>query len=59
MRDYGEYSFLGYKTVQFGDNPTFRKNISPPTSMSKSKPINEIAIAESDTFYLFLACVIF
>jgi hypothetical protein len=28
---------LGYKAMQFKDIPTFRRNISPPSSVSKSK----------------------
>jgi hypothetical protein len=33
--DYG----LGYNAVQFGESPTFRRNISRPSSVSKSKKV--------------------
>jgi hypothetical protein len=29
---------LGYNDMQFRNNPTFRRNIQPPISESKSKP---------------------
>lgn len=36
--DYEEDDLLGYCTVQFGESPTFRGNMSLPSSRSKSKP---------------------
>jgi hypothetical protein len=36
-----EYNILGCNVVYFGKRPTFRRNMSPPSSGSKSKPIKE------------------
>jgi hypothetical protein len=42
QRIFKELSLLGYYSVQSGESePTFRRNISSPSSGSKSKPINK------------------
>jgi hypothetical protein len=33
-----EHALLGNKAVYFGESPTLRRNISPPSSTSKSRP---------------------
>jgi hypothetical protein len=35
--DYEEHGLVGYNAVSFGEGLTFRRNISPPSSGSKSK----------------------
>jgi hypothetical protein len=41
-----EYGILGRKTVYFGENSTFRWNISPPSSGWKCKPSEKQAEAD-------------
>jgi hypothetical protein len=35
---YEAYGLVGCKTVRFGESPTLRRNISTPSSRSRSKP---------------------
>jgi hypothetical protein len=37
-----EYGLLGYNTVHFGQSSTFRRNMSPPFSRSKSKSSQKV-----------------
>jgi hypothetical protein len=42
--DYEEYYLLGYSTVEIvGTQPTFLRNMSPPSSGSKNKPSKKLA----------------
>jgi hypothetical protein len=43
--NYEEHGLLGCNAVKFGENPTFRRNILPPTSGSKNDPSNKPTVA--------------
>lgn len=42
-----EYGLLGCNTMQLRDSPTSQRNVSPPSSESKSIPYNKPAEADS------------
>jgi hypothetical protein len=44
-------TFFGCNAVQFGKCPTFRRNISPPSSGSKSKPSKKTATIRQSWFF--------
>jgi hypothetical protein len=36
--NYEEYGIVGFETAYFGNSPAFRRRMSPPSSVSKTKP---------------------
>jgi hypothetical protein len=54
---YKVYGVLDSAAVQFGDSPTFRRNVPPPSSKSKSKPSKKSAAAAAGlAAFLLMSC---